>query len=111
MKTIASHRTITASADGTGLLSHAGSLLLLKTLHVTGLDRALSAQLERWRPARAVHESLTKTVRHASVGELTLDCDILAALGTDLRIMTFTVAEGSETAERLRLLEVVGAQV
>ncbi|GAA1614246.1 hypothetical protein GCM10009733_008050 [Nonomuraea maheshkhaliensis] len=47
MKTIASHRTIIASADGTGLLSHAGSLLLLKTLHLTGLDRALSAHLER----------------------------------------------------------------
>ncbi|GAA1027561.1 helix-turn-helix transcriptional regulator [Virgisporangium ochraceum] len=58
----------------------------------------------------AVHVPQTKTVRHASVGELTLDCDILAALGTDLRIMAFTVAEGSETAERLRLLEVVGVQ-
>lgn len=57
-----------------------------------------------------VHEPLTKTVRHATVGELTLDCDILAALGTDLRIMAFSVAEGSETAERLRLLEVVGVQ-
>lgn len=57
-----------------------------------------------------VHESLTKTVRHASVGELTLDCDILAALGTDLRIMVFSAAEGSETAGRLRLLDVVGVQ-
>ncbi|MEV4472143.1 helix-turn-helix transcriptional regulator [Nonomuraea sp. NPDC049504] len=57
-----------------------------------------------------VHEPLTKTVRHAGVGELTLDCDILAALGADLRIMAFSVAEGSETAERLRLLEVVGVQ-
>ncbi|MEU4555490.1 MmyB family transcriptional regulator [Micromonospora violae] len=57
-----------------------------------------------------VHESLTKTVRHASVGELTLDCDILAALGTDLRILAFSAAEGSETAERLRLLDVIGVQ-
>lgn len=57
-----------------------------------------------------VHEPLTKTVRHAAVGELTLDCDILAALGTDLRIMAFTVAEGTETAERLRLLGVLGVQ-
>lgn len=56
------------------------------------------------------HEPLTKTVRHASVGELTLDCDVLAALGADLRIMAFSVAEGSETADRLRLLEVVGNQ-
>ncbi|MET8862849.1 helix-turn-helix transcriptional regulator [Nonomuraea sp. NPDC004580] len=58
-----------------------------------------------------VHEPLTKTVRHAGVGELTLDCDILAALGADLRIMAFSVAEGSETAERLRLMEVVGVQL
>lgn len=57
-----------------------------------------------------VHEPLTKTVRHATVGELTLDCDILAALGTDLRIMAFTAADGSETAERLRLLGVIGVQ-
>ncbi|WP_431876786.1 helix-turn-helix domain-containing protein [Amycolatopsis sacchari] len=57
-----------------------------------------------------VHEPLTKTVRHATIGEITLDCDILAALGTDLRIMAFTAAEGSETAERLRLLEVIGVQ-
>ncbi|AQZ62527.1 unnamed protein product [[Actinomadura] parvosata subsp. kistnae] len=56
MKTIASQRTITASEDGTGLLSHAGSLLLLKTLRVTGLDRKLSAHLERWRTARAMHD-------------------------------------------------------
>nr|WP_307036277.1 hypothetical protein [Streptomyces canus] len=61
-------------------------------------------------PLDGVHESLTKTVRHASVGEFTLDCDILAALGTDLRIMAFSAAEGSETAERLRLLDVVGVQ-
>lgn len=60
--------------------------------------------------AVGVHAPLTKTVRHADIGELTLDCDILAALGTDLRIMVFSVAEGSGTAERLRLLEVVGAR-
>jgi len=56
------------------------------------------------------HEPLTKTVRHATVGELTLDCDILAALGADLRIMAFSVRPGSESAERLRLLEVLGSQ-
>lgn len=57
-----------------------------------------------------VHESVTKTLRHPAVGELTLDCDFLAALGTDLRIMAFSAPEGSESAERLRLLEVVGQQ-
>lgn len=73
MKTIASHRTITASADGTGLPSHAGSVLLLKALHVTGLDRALSAQLQRWRPGRAVHDP----------GKIVADLAISPALGGD----------------------------
>lgn len=58
----------------------------------------------------AVHESQTKTIRHTSVGELTLDCDFLAALGTDLRIMAFSAPDPSETAERLRLLNVIGTQ-
>ncbi|WP_433222138.1 IS1380 family transposase [Microtetraspora malaysiensis] len=56
MKTIASPRKITASADGSGLISQAGGLLLKETLRVTGLDKALSAQLERWRPPRAIHD-------------------------------------------------------
>ncbi|MEU8193291.1 IS1380 family transposase [Microbispora amethystogenes] len=56
MKTIASQRKIVVSADGSGLISQSGGLLLLETLRVTGLGRELSAQLERWRPARAVHD-------------------------------------------------------
>jgi hypothetical protein len=43
------------SADGAGIVSQAGGLLLTRTLHLTGLDRALEAALERWRPGRAVH--------------------------------------------------------
>ncbi|WP_405395094.1 transposase [Microbispora hainanensis] len=56
MKTIALQRKIVVSADGSGLVSQAGGLLLLETLRVTGLGRELSAQLERWRPSRAVHD-------------------------------------------------------
>ncbi|WP_171075415.1 transposase [Nonomuraea basaltis] len=56
MNSTASHRKISVSADGRGLVSHAGGLLLLQTLRVTGLDKALSAQLERWRPGRAIHD-------------------------------------------------------
>ncbi|MFI6882409.1 IS1380 family transposase [Streptosporangium canum] len=52
----ASHCKVTVSADGRGLLSQAGAVLLLQTLRVTGLDKALSAQLERWRPSRAIHD-------------------------------------------------------
>ncbi|MBB6345519.1 hypothetical protein FHU36_002028 [Nonomuraea muscovyensis] len=73
MKTIASQRKIAVSADGSGLLSQAGALLLLRTLRVTGLDQALSTQLQRWRPARAVHDP----------GKILADLAITLALGGD----------------------------
>ncbi|MEV4582294.1 IS1380 family transposase [Nonomuraea jabiensis] len=56
MNSIASRRKITAFADDRGLVSHAGGLLLLQTLRVTGLDKAMSQGLERWRPGRAIHD-------------------------------------------------------
>jgi transcriptional regulator with XRE-family HTH domain len=61
--------------------------------------------------AVGVIEPQTKTVHHPAVGPVTLDCDVLTALGTDLRIIAFTAEAGSEAAERLRLLDVVGTQV
>ncbi|WP_255708148.1 transposase, partial [Microtetraspora sp. AC03309] len=61
------------SADGTGLVSQAGGLLLLETLRITGLNKALSAQLERWRPPRAVHDP----------GKVITDLAISLALGGD----------------------------
>lgn len=57
-----------------------------------------------------VHEPMTKTVEHPVVGPVTLDCDILAALGADLRIIAFSTPPGSESAERLRLLDVLGTE-
>jgi Transposase DDE domain group 1 len=48
--------TITVSADGKGLVSQAGALLLAETLRVTGLGAGLSAGLARWRAPRAVHD-------------------------------------------------------
>jgi len=47
------------SADGRGLVSQAGAVLLWETMRVTGLDRGPSTGLDRWRAQRAVH------VRHA----------------------------------------------
>lgn len=73
MQTIASHRKISVSADADGLLSHAGGLLLTRTLAITGLDRALSHELERWRPARAIHNP----------GKVIADLAISLALGGD----------------------------
>lgn len=73
MKTIASQRKIVVSADGSGLVSHAGGLLLKETLRVTGLGRELSAQLERWRPSRAIHDP----------GKVIADLALTLALGGD----------------------------
>ena len=61
--------------------------------------------------AVAVHEPQTKTIHHPDIGPLTLDCDVLAALGTDLRIMVYTATPGSDAADKLRLLDVIGTQV
>ncbi|CAJ64233.1 MULTISPECIES: helix-turn-helix transcriptional regulator [Frankia] len=57
-----------------------------------------------------VHEAVTKTVHHPTVGVLTLDCDVLTAPGADLRIVAYTAAPGSDAADRLRLLTVIGTE-
>lgn len=56
------------------------------------------------------HEAARKTIDHPQVGPVTLDCDILTVTGTDLRIMVYTAEVGSEDAERLELLTVLGTQ-
>jgi hypothetical protein len=72
------HRTarrpkIVVSADGTGLVSQAGGLLLAQTLRATGLDRGLSGALERWRAPRAAHDP----------GKIITDLAVTLALGGD----------------------------
>ncbi len=57
-----------------------------------------------------VHEAVTKTVHHPAVGVFTLDCDVLTAPGGDLRIVAYTAAAGSDAADRLQLLNVIGTQ-
>jgi hypothetical protein len=61
------------SADGKGIVSQAGGLLVTRTMAATGLDRGLSAALERWRPARAVHDP----------GKIIADLAVTLALGGD----------------------------
>jgi hypothetical protein len=61
------------SADGTGIVSQGGGLLLAQTLRATGLDRGLDAALERWRQPRAVH----------SPGKIITDLAVAVALGGD----------------------------
>ncbi|MEU1949463.1 helix-turn-helix transcriptional regulator [Streptomyces sp. NPDC020125] len=56
------------------------------------------------------HEASRKTIDHPRVGTLTLDCDVLTVAGSDLRIVVYTAEPGTEDAERLALLTVVGTQ-
>jgi hypothetical protein len=64
---------IMVSADGTGIVSQGGGLLLAQTLRATGLDRGLDSALERWRQPRAVH----------SPGKIITDLAVAVALGGD----------------------------
>jgi hypothetical protein len=64
---------VAVSADGRGLVSHAGSVLLWETMRVTGLGRGLSAGLARWRAPRAVHDP----------GKIIADLAAAVALGGD----------------------------
>ena len=73
MKLTARRPKTVVSADGTGMVSQAGGLLLTQTLRVTGMDRGLEAALERWRPPRAVH----------GPGKIVTDLAVALALGGD----------------------------
>ncbi|MEU6577470.1 helix-turn-helix transcriptional regulator [Streptomyces sp. NPDC046805] len=56
------------------------------------------------------HEASPKTIDHPQIGPVTLDCDVLTVAGSDLRIMVYTAEPGTEDAERLALLTVLGTQ-
>lgn len=58
----------------------------------------------------ARHRSSTKTATSTPVGPITIDCDVLTAPGSDLRIVVYTVAPGSPDASKLALLKVTGTQ-
>ncbi|HEY8720255.1 helix-turn-helix transcriptional regulator [Pengzhenrongella sp.] len=74
--------------------------------------RSVSTRFAQLWDAFAVgfHGSATKTVHHPDLGDLALDCDVLTAAGSDLRIVAHTAAPGSEAAGKLRLLAVVGTE-
>jgi hypothetical protein len=44
------------------------------------------------------------------VGHVTLDCDVLTAHGTDLRLVIYTAEPGSRDAATLDLVGVLGLQ-
>jgi hypothetical protein len=61
------------SADGRGLVSQAGAVLLWETLRVTGLGQGLSQGLARWRAPRSMHDP----------GKIIADLAAAVALGGD----------------------------
>jgi transcriptional regulator with XRE-family HTH domain len=66
---------------------------------------------ELWESGRVgPHEGARKVIDHPDVGTLTLDCDVLTVKGGDLRIMVYTAEPGTEDADRLALLIVLGTQ-
>ena len=73
MKNSARTARVAVSADGRGLVSQAGSVLLWETMRVTGLGRGLSQGLARWRAPRAVHDP----------GKVIADLAAAVALGGD----------------------------
>ena len=58
---------------GSGVVSHAGAVLLTETVRVSGLDQQLSAALARWRKPLAVHDP----------AKVVTDLAVMLALGGD----------------------------
>ena len=73
MNNTARRPKIAVSADGQGIVSQAGTLLLAETARVTCLGEGLSAGLARWRAPRAVHDP----------GKIIADLVMALALGGD----------------------------
>jgi transcriptional regulator with XRE-family HTH domain len=58
----------------------------------------------------AASTSQLKRVEHPEVGRLTLDCDVLEATGSALRLVIYTAAPGTPDHQALTLLCAVGPQ-
>jgi transcriptional regulator with XRE-family HTH domain len=72
---------------------------------VAGLRAASARFAAVWEAgAVGVHEAARKTVHHPDVGAVTLDCDVLTVQGSDLRIVVYSAAPGSDAAGKLGLL-------
>jgi len=74
--------------------------------------RAGSADFERhWgRGEIAVRTASRKVITHPEIGPITVDCDVLRVQRSNLRMIVYSCAPGSEDAEKLALVGVVGLQ-
>jgi hypothetical protein len=78
---------------------------------VDELSRASPRFAELWR-RRIVHARAAgrKTIVHPEVGPIELDCDVLRADGTDIRLVVYTADPSSPDADKLELVRVLGLQ-
>jgi hypothetical protein len=65
--------SLTVDTTATGVVSHAGAVLLLDTVRAVGLDRALSTGLVPWRGPNAIHDP----------GKIVCDLAVALAIGGD----------------------------
>src|SRR4051794_33540043 len=78
---------------------------------VADLSRLSARFAELWAEGTvAPHVLDHKVIDHPEVGVITLDCDVLTVQGADLRVVAYTAEPGSEAADKLALLRVIGIQ-
>jgi hypothetical protein len=73
VKRIGLYPRVAADTNGAGVVSQGGGVALVETARASGLDRALSTALARWRKPMAVHDP----------GKVITDLAIALALGGD----------------------------
>ena len=72
-KSTSCYPSLSADATGTGVVSQAGAITLLRTAEKTGLTAGLSAALSPWRKPLATHDP----------GKIVLDLAVAVAVGGD----------------------------
>ena len=78
---------------------------------ITDLRRASARFDELWQRHIVVQpDTGPKTIQHPEVGPITLDCDVLTASGTDLRVVVYTASPSTTDADNLDLIRVLGLQ-
>lgn len=80
-----SYPALSVDATGTGVVSHAGAVMLLRTAEVTGLTEALSRSLSPWR----------KPLAQFDPGKIVTDLAVSLALGGDCLADIATLREHS----------------
>lgn len=90
-KSTSSYPNVSADATGSGVVSHAGAVTLLRTSDAVGLTRGLSDHLARWR----------KPLAQFDPGKIVTDLAVSLALGGDCLADIATLRENSDVFGRV----------